>query len=66
MDMDEMNQEAYASRVERRHLEMMAATIASAVACPSVGMIAESMRDSIKAAQLIRDEQARAGTEGKA
>jgi Mn-containing catalase len=53
---------------ERRHLEMMAATLAYTIEGrrPLALAIASAMGECIKAAQIVRDEQNRARTEGKA
>lgn len=70
--LEEMNAEAAIEREERRHLENLAATIAVAFISGQIsrGLAAVPagfyIRQVIELAQEIRDEQARAGTEGKA
>lgn len=69
---EDMNAEATIEREERRHLENLAATIAAAFISGQIsrGQAAEPagfyIRQVIELAQEIRDEHARAGTEGKA
>jgi hypothetical protein len=68
---DQMNAEAQDAKEERRHLEMMAATITAGIIADGVSRIDEvtiagALREAIKAAQIIRDEQEGAGTRGKA